>query len=365
LLSAASALAAPPADPKLVDLWSRMDELHTARGVQGAAAPRELKRAPSPQVEALVDAFLEKNPNTGLIVLKDGAVLAERYQYGRNAGHRFASASVAKTVLGMLAGIALQERKIGSLDHAAGYYVPSMRGQPYGEISIRDLLTMSSGIASYDELDGKAGEPKLVADTLRGQGNGGLDAIKDYVWRVAPAGTKFRYASADSQVLGLVLRTVVHVPLAEYLSEKIWRPMGAEADASWLVDKSGYELGYCCLNATLRDYARFGMLLANYGALDSRQIIPAEWVKAAITPQAPHLAVGTATKHNGYGYQTWLTHPQEPRFAAFGQHGQAIFVDPVSKLVVVHTAVWADGDDRAARGAQFRLWASLLEKLSP
>src|SRR5688572_16362130 len=116
LLFPLAALAAPPADPKLVDLWSRMDEFHAARGVQRAATPRELKRATAPQIEALVDEFLEKNPNTGLIVLKDGVILAERYQYGRTAQHRLASASVAKTVLGMLVGIAMQERKITSLD---------------------------------------------------------------------------------------------------------------------------------------------------------------------------------------------------------------------------------------------------------
>ena len=122
------------------------------------------------------------------------------------------------------------------------------------------------------------------------------------------------------------------------------------------------QLGFCCINAVLRDYARFGMLLANYGALDGRQIIPAEWVKAATTPSADYLKVGVATPNNGYGYQTWITHKSEPRFAALGVHGQAIFVDPVSKLVVVHTAVWADGNDRAERGAQFRLYEAIHKR---
>jgi len=160
-----------------------------------------------------------------------------------------------------------------------------------------------------------------------------------------------------------VLTSALKQPLAEYLSEKIWRPMGAEAHATWLLDKAGYEAGYCCINAVLRDYARFGMLLANYGALDGKQIIPAEWVKAATTPQADHLKVGAATPNNGYGYQTWITHRTEPRFAALGLHGQAIYVDPVRKLVVVHTAVWAEGDDRAERGAQFRFLEEVLKVL--
>jgi CubicO group peptidase (beta-lactamase class C family) len=358
------AAAAPRADPILVDLWSRMDEFHAARGVQRPVAARELKRAaPDPGLEKLLDRFLDAQPNTGLLVLKGDTILAERYQYGRTAGHRLASASVAKTVLGMLVGIAVHERKIASLDHTAGYYVPKLRGHPYGDVTIRELLTMSSGIVSRDELDGREEGLKLMANTLRRETDGGLDAIREFDWRVAPSGTRFRYASADSEVLGLVLIAVTHQPLAEYLSEKIWKPMGAEAHATWLLDKSGYELGYCCINAVLRDYARFGMLLANYGALDGRQIIPAEWVKAATTPSADYLKVGAATRNNGYGYQTWITHRTEPRFAALGLHGQAIYVDPVRKLVVVHTAVWADGNDRTARGAQFRFFEDVLKVL--
>jgi CubicO group peptidase (beta-lactamase class C family) len=246
---------------------------------------------------------------------------------------------------------------------------------------------MSSGIAWRESLAGDAGGRedvlKLIANTARRQTEGGVDTIREFDTRDAPAGTRWRYSSADSQVLGLVLSAALKQPLAEYLSDRIWRPMGAEAHATWLLDKAGHELGYCCINAVLRDYARFGMLLANYGALDGRQIIPAGWVKAATTPEAPHLAVGTATTFNGYGYQTWILGNQNPRsragtsppsasvgggdpvnrFAAFGLHGQAIFVDAARKLVVVHTAAWADGNDRAARGAQFKLFAEILAKL--
>jgi CubicO group peptidase (beta-lactamase class C family) len=213
---------------------------------------------------------------------------------------------------------------------------------------------MSSGVFSA--------ENKLIRNT---RAAGGLETILEFRSREAPPGTRFQYASGDSQVLGFALEAALRQPLATYLSEKIWQPMGAEANATWIVDKERHETGYCCINATLRDYGRFGMLLANYGALDGRQIIPAGWVRAATTPSAPHLAVGTATPNNGYGYQTWITHRTEPRFAALGLHGQAIMVDPVSKLVVVHTAVWSLGDSRPARGAQFRLWQALLDKLAP
>jgi CubicO group peptidase (beta-lactamase class C family) len=339
----------------MVDLWSRMDELHAARGVQKAAKPRELKRA-SQAPDLGLDSFLDNHRNTGLLVLKDGVVLAERYQYGRTPQHRMASASVAKTVLAMLVGIAVAEKQISSIDDRADKYLSTLKGHAYGETSIRHLLTMSSGIASSEQ--------RLMDNTLHQRTEGGVDTVVEYKQRDAPAGTRFQYSSADSEVLGLVLRAAVKMPLATYLSEKIWQPMGAEANATWLLDKAGFETGYCCLNATLRDYARFGMLLANYGVLDGREIIPSAWVRAATRPDQPYLRVGAVTPLNGYGYQTWLTSREHTRFAAFGTGGQAIFVDPALKLVVVHTAVWADPNDRAERGAQFRLWQHLIEKLS-
>jgi CubicO group peptidase (beta-lactamase class C family) len=363
LLSAASAFAAPHADGKFVDVWSRMDEFHAARGVRKAAEPRELKRAaPSAALEKLLDEFLDAHPNTGLLVLKGDTILAERYQYGRTAGHRFASASVAKTVLGMLVGIAVHENKL-SLDDKASQYVPQLKGHPYGDTSIRHLLTMSSGIAFSETYNGRDDVWRLRDNTVGRRTEGGADTVLPFNRRDAPAGTRFRYASADSQVLVLVLIAATKKPLADYLSEKIWQPMGAEANATWLLDKGGYEAAYCCINATLRDYARFGMLLARYGELDGKRIIPREWVKAATTPEAAHLRVGTATPNNGYGYQTWITHRTEPRFAALGIHGQAIFIDTATNLVVVHTAVWNDPADRAERGAQFKLLEAIYSKL--
>ena len=364
LLFPAVVLAAPPANTMFIDAWSRADEFTAARGVRKAAEPRGLKRAePSADIKALVESFLDAHPNTGLLVAKGDTVYVERYQYGRTDGHRLASASVAKTVLGMLVGIAFHEKKISSLDDKAERYVPELKGHPYGETSIRDLLTMSSGIAFSETYQGRDDIAKLHGNSVGRMTEGGVDTVLGFKQREAPAGTRFKYASGDSQVLGLVLTAAVKQPLATYLSEKIWQPMGAEANASWLLDKGGYEVAYCCINAILRDYARFGMLLASHGVFDGKQIIPAEWVKAATTPQAAHLAVGVATTHNGYGYQTWITHKTRPHFAALGLHGQAIFVDPVTRTVVVHTAAWADGNDRAERGAQFRLWENLLARL--
>jgi len=347
-----------------VGFWSAMDRFGPSHTVARGPQVRELRRAP--EVDLGQDAFLERNRNTGLLVLQGDTVLVERYQYQRKVSDRFASASMAKTVLSMLVGIAVSEGKL-NLEDQAGQYLPELRSHPYGVISVRDLLTMSSGVKFDDDgadaSDPKSDVSKLISLTVAQHGKGGVEAVLPYNQRVRPAGEKFAYSSGDSEVLGLVLRAAVGKPLAEYLSEKIWQPMGAEADASWLVDAGGFETGYCCLNATLRDYARFGMLLANYGALDGKQIIPAAWVKEATTPQAPHLKVGVATKYNGYGYQTWIT-DEKGRFAALGARGQAIYVDPERKIVVVHTAVNEYMRDREARREQFELWKNVLAKLS-
>jgi len=348
---------------------SHYDEVVPARLVK-AATPSTLKRAErEPKIRYRggdIDAFLAANRNTGLLIIKDGTVLVERYQYERKPEHRFQSFSMAKTVLAMLMGIAIADGRIGSVDDPAQQYVPELKGRLYGETKLRHLLTMSSGVRFTEDYSGRDDVTILARKTLAGEGPGGVDSVLPFNERDHPAGTVFHYASAESEVLALVLRNAVGKPLAEYLSEKIWQPMGAEADATWLVDAGGYELGYMGLNATLRDWGRIGMLLANAGAVDGQQIVPAAWVKAMITPESPHLRRGTATRYNGYGYQTWLIGDMSGNtknaFALFGLRGQSVFVDPDTKLVIVHTAVYDMGDPRA-RDDQFGLFFGALSSL--
>ena len=210
-------------------------------------------------------------------------------------------------------------------------------GTPYGDTRIRHLLTMSSGVRfdeTYSGTDDVAtlGRPRCSAS------EGGAATLLPFRTRERAAGERFHYASAETQVLGLVLRGATGKPLATYLSEKIWQPMGAEADATWNIDRGGYEAAYIGLNATLRDYARFGMLLANDGTLDGRSIIPAAWVRAATTPRATQFRPGMTGALVGNGYQTWVVDEKERQFMLRGLRGQADYVAPKSKLVIVHTA---------------------------
>jgi CubicO group peptidase (beta-lactamase class C family) len=355
----------------LVGTYSNFDKVVPAHVAPGSVAIFPLKRVPHEAAlryrlreggEGTIERFLETNRNTGLLVLKGDTILVERYQYDRTPQHRFTSMSMAKTVVAMLIGIALHESRIKSIDDLASKYVPELKGHPYGETSLRHLLTMSSGVAFREAYDGRDDVTALGRKTFNQEGPGGADTVSAFRTRAAPAGTKFYYSSAETQVLGLVLRAAVGKPLAQYLSETIWQGMGAEDHATWLVDAGGHEMGYVGLNATLRDWGRFGLLLANDGALNGRQIIPAAWVREATTAQAEHLKVGVAAPRIGYGYQTWLIHPEKRMFALLGVRGQGIYVDPETKIVIVHTAVHAEPRGTTSRYDQFALFFSTVAR---
>jgi CubicO group peptidase (beta-lactamase class C family) len=360
----------PVEEKCLVGMLSHFDTLVPARKIDKGSTVFALKRPASEQKITYkyqdksgdTDSYQEHSRNTGLLVLKGDQIVVERYQYDRKPTDKMQSYSMAKTVVAMLVGIAIAEKKIRSIEDTADQYVPELKGHPYGGTKLKDLLTMSSGVKFSENYDGKDDVTVLARKTIFGLGPGGVDSVMPFTERANPPGTKFYYASAETQVLGLVLRAATGYPLAEYLSYKIWRPMGAESDASWLVDAGGFELGFMGINATVRDWGRLGLLLANYGNLNGKQIIPAEWVKAATMVHSPHLAVGTATKFNGYGYQTWLV-DNDGKFALLGVRGQAVFVDPKTKVVVVITAVHSSPRD-PARGEQFGYFYGAVRSLT-
>ena len=334
--------------PNLVGSHSHLDEIFPSRQIHKAPTPSRLARAAEPRItyqfagaDLTLDDYLRRTPTTGLLVARGDTILVERYQYGRTDRHRFTSWSMAKTVTAMLVGIAIAEGRIRSVDDPAATYVPELAGTEYGRTSLRHLLQMSSGVRFSEEYTGRDDVSRLAADTFGLAGPGGWRAVTPFNERAAAAGTRFSYASVETEVLGLVLARATGRPVAEYLEQKIWQPIGAEADATWLIDNSGQEATYCCLNAVLRDYARLGLLLAYDGNWRGRQIIPAAWLMDATTVRAdqPHLRPGGATAFFGYGYQTWILPGERRMFLFWGVRGQRIIVDPKSKLVMVNTAV--------------------------
>jgi CubicO group peptidase (beta-lactamase class C family) len=358
--------------PFLVGSYSHLDQVFESRLVRRATTPSPLARVAAEPVVRYeyqghtfsLDDYLTRHPATGLLVARGDTILIERYQYARHDRHRFASWSMAKTVTAMLVGIALVEGHIRSVDDPAAAYVSALAGTEYGRTSLRHLLQMSSGVRFVEEYSGLDDVWRLVTNTFQQGGAGGVDAVTPFNVRAAPSGTKFAYASVETQVLGLVLRAVIGRPVADYLHEKIWEPMGAEADATWLIDRAGQEATYCCLNAVLRDYARLGLLLAHDGHWRGQQLIPRTWIEDAtrVHPDQAHLQPGTARPFFGYGYQVWIFPGERRMFALFGVRGQALFVDPASRLVMVHTAVRKQPRDPAGAEA-VALWQSLVREL--
>ena len=302
---------------------------------------------------------------TGLLIVKDDTILYEHYRYARTDRDRFLSQSMAKTITAMLIGIAISENKIRSIDDPVLAYVPSLANTEYGKTSIQDLLHMSSGVAFTENYDGSDDVAKLGRDLFGAPGKDAVASVAQLNTRIAPPGTKWHYASAETEILGLVLRAAIGQPVADYLHERIWQAIGTEADASWAIDGTGQEVTFCCFNAVLRDYARLGRLLAHDGAWEELQVIPRQWLLDATTvhPTSAYLAAGAATPYFGYGYQVWIFPGEQRRFALLGIRGQMILVDPASKLVMVQTAVRNNPSDRAANAETVALWLGLVKQL--
>ena len=328
-----------------VGSFSHLDDILPSLRMYKSASPLPLPKAASvPQLEYrfqeksyTIDDFLAHQRITGLLIIKDGQILAERYQYDRKDSNRFISHSMAKSITSLAIGIALAEKKIASLDDTVAKYEPGLAGSPYGETTIRNILRMSSGVPFEESYDGRDDLTRFVM-TRRAQGS--IAALRALTTREVEQGTRFHYASSETVDLVMVLRAVTGVPLTDYLTPRLWQAAGAEADATWSKSTDGTVSGLGSFNAILRDYGRLGILLANDGMAGGKQIIPKEYLLDATDwhRQPEAFRPYKATPYFGYGYQFWLFPGEKRRFALLGVYGQSIFVDPELKLVMVLTA---------------------------
>lgn len=344
----------------------RVDRDGPTWAFQRAPAPIELEYRFRGEARSLA-LYLQHHPTTGLLILQDDTILFEAYQYARHDRHKFLSQSMAKTVTAMLIGIAVGEGRIASIDDPVEKYVPGLAGKQYGQTSIRSLLHMSSGVAYVEDYSGNDDNAKLGRGLYRVAPGEQAAVVGQFNDRAAPPLTRFHYASVETEILGLVLTKATGVAVADYLSDRIWRHLGTEADAFWQVDGGGQEMTYCCLSATLRDYGRLGRLLAHDGNWNGAQLIPRQWVIDATTPPADLPFLAPTPQKFGYGYQVWLVpgpsdEPTRRVFVFLGIHGQTIFVDPASKLVMVQTAVRKMASNDPIGAETNALWRALLAR---
>ena len=325
-----------------VGAFSRYDTLFSARTIPATKQPIQLARATTELVirygfaglDLTVDDYLNRQPVTGFLIAKDDTILVERYQYGRTDTDRLASFSMAKSVIGLLIGIALNDGAISSVDDLAETYVTGLKDTEYGRTPIKALLLMASGVAFSEDYANRSSDINKLARLTLGQNPvGSLAAVKQFNTRRAAPGARFSYSSAESLVLGLVLAAATKRTVSDYAAEKLWQPLGAEADATWIIDATGQEVTFAYINAVLRDWARLGLMLANRGNWQGKTVVPEDWLIASAANALP-----TEPPVAKYGYQIWYSRDTR-RFSLQGLRGQYVLVDPDLKLVLVQTAL--------------------------
>ncbi|AMM23745.1 serine hydrolase domain-containing protein [Variovorax sp. PAMC 28711] len=316
-----------------------------------------------------IDDFMRRGGSTGLLILKRGQVVCERYAHGHTAQTRWLSFSMAKSITSTLIGVAMHDGVIASLEDPVTLTVPQLIGSAYDGVTIRQVLQMTSGVRWVETyLDPESDRRKLMAIQQHEEPGGVLNYLRTLP-RVAEPGSLFNYNTAETFLLGAILRGAIQQPVSDYLSAKIWQPCGMESDAYWqLESEGGQEFTGSGLNATLRDYARFGAFVLADGVLDGQRVLPEGWMaqSTAVVPGSM-LEPGRLTGFEplGYGYQ-WWTFPSRAGshvFGALGIFGQQIYVDVDEQLVIVLHSVWPEPVHLASRLESYSFFAAATRAL--
>lgn len=314
----------------------RLPLLAQSSVVPASGTPLPLPPGPPLKLQTDIDAYMAGQRSAALLVVHNGQLRLERYGLGFDGAGRWTSFSVAKSFTSTLVGAAIKDGFIHSLDDKVSAYIPDLRGSAYDEVSVRQLLTMTSGVQWNEDY---ADPQSDVARFNNHQPEPGVEALVSYMRqlpRAAPPGTRWLYSTGETNLVGTLVQQATRKPLATYLAEKVWGPAGMEQQATWILSKTGKEIGGCCVQAAARDYARMGVFILHGAQVNGQSIVPDGWWTQATTKQAE---IGQPGR--GYGYQWWTY--DDGSFAARGIFGQGIFIDPARQLVIVSNANWAGG----------------------
>ena len=295
--------------------------------------PRGKSLIPALGGEASVDRMMDSLNEVGLLVLQNGKVRLEHYRRGFGPDQRWTSFSVAKSLTSSLVGAAIKDGSIKSLDDPVTRYIPGLKGSAYDGVTVRQLLTMTSGVKWNEDYTDPNSDVARMLSTPQPPGENPTAAYMRKLPREAPPGTKWVYKTGETILVGVLVERATGKSLANYLSEKIWRPYGMEKDAFWEVDASGGNIGGCCVSATLRDYGRIGHFYLDGGRAAGKPVFPSWWIEQATSKQAD---IGDPSF--GYGYQWWAE--ASGSYDALGIFGQMIHVDPAHGLVIVALSNW-------------------------
>lgn len=278
--------------------------------------------------------YLASNRVAGLLVLKDGAIALEDYELGTNAKTRWASFSMAKSMASTMVGAAIADGDIASLDDPVERYAPILRDGAYAGVSIRSVLTMSSGVCWNETYTDPQSDRRKLLELQIAQHPDAVLRYMNALRRCGPPGTIWNYNTGETFVLGAVIEGATHRSLADYLSQKVWSQAGMDQDATWWVETpNGHGLAGSGVAATLRDYGRFALVVANAGQLNGRAIVPTGWFEQATA------ASMIGGKQVDYGYMWWIPPQADPihagAFEAIGIFGQFMYINPREHLAIV------------------------------
>ncbi|MGP9813793.1 serine hydrolase domain-containing protein [Rhodopseudomonas sp. NSM] len=325
-----------------------VDRLFNSRVIRKGPSPRPLSYGQHVQVSYRsggatfsLDEFIDRNSLSGLLVLKNGKVVIEQYGLGLLPSDRWSTMSTVKSITATLVGVALQDGAIHSLDDAVTTYVPSLAGSAYEEVAIRHLLTMASGIRWNEDYTDKQSDVNCYSKSLADGVPGGVFALLRSLPREHPAGAHWHYNTGDTFLLGAVLRSAVGMPLADYMSRKIWQPCGMEFDAFYTLESpDGLEIGGSRAGIALRDFGRFAQFVLDDGVVDGARLLPEGWnddanrrtytfsdSDRALMPQI------TSGALDGYGYSWWIA--EDGAMTAVGFAGQRIYINRAERLAIV------------------------------
>ena len=274
------------------------------------------------------NSYFEKFETIAFLIIKNDSLRFEKYWNNYNENSITNSFSMAKTFTGILVGIALKEGKIKSIDQPVGDFLPEFKKGDNAKLTIRHLLTMSSGI-NFDE-----DYVNPLAYPAAAYYESDLKKLTLKYKVTEEPGKVFKYLSGNTELLGFILEKATGMKIGNYLSEKLWKPIGAKNNAYWSMDDNNNEKAFCCFNSNARDFARFGQLYLKNGNWHGAQLVPEEYVKQSVIPADLLDEKGKPNKK--YGYSWWLLNYKEhPVFYARGILGQYIFVMPDKNMVVV------------------------------
>jgi CubicO group peptidase (beta-lactamase class C family) len=344
---------------------TKIEKSLTPVSITKASTPVDIKYAHNLS-DYSVDQYFERQKVTSLQILKDGKLLVEKYQYGRGTESRFLSYSMAKSITGLLVGVALDKGLIKSLDDPAETYSPTLKGTSYGSTSVKELMRMASGIEFVENYTGNDDVAKLSRSVITGAPPT-TELFKSYSRKFQP-GQKFNYSSLETMALGYLLKDVSGKTISQLTKEWLWDPLGAEDEAYWLLSKDGMEGVYCCFAASPRDWAKIGLLFASAGTMNGQPIVSSRFIsEAASSDDLPSsLKTGINNSYAGYGYQVWLLPGKGRQFYLRGIHGQSIFVQAESGLVMVHTAAFEMPSARmspAPYDEMLNLWRGVVKSV--